>query len=95
MPADDGGDSGGGWVEVERGKIVEHIEAVPGEFDEFGGWKLGAGAGAVDVSADGGDGREGAERVENLNVANIAGVEDVIDAAQGSDGFRTQKAMRV
>lgn len=95
VSADGGGDACCGWVEVERGQVMEHIEAMASELNEFGWRKLRAETGAVDVAANGSDGSDGAEGVEDFIAADVAGVEDVIDAAQGADGFGPQETVRV
>lgn len=95
VPADDGRDAGRGWVEVEGGEIMQHVEVVSGKLDELGGRKLGAWAEAVDVSAYGGDGGDGAEGVDNRRVADVTGVEDVIDAAESGEGFGAEQAVSV
>ena len=81
MAGEDGGEFGGGGVEVEGFEIVEHVEVEVGAgrvFDEgdFGFREFGAGAFAVDVAADGGDGGDGFEFFEDGDFADVAEVED-------------------
>ncbi len=74
---------------------MDEVEEVAAEFDGFGGGQLGAGAGDVDVAADGGDGGDAAEGVENLGFADVAGVQDVIDPDEGGEDFGAEEAVGV
>ncbi len=95
MPTDDGGDACRARVKVDLGEVVQHVEAISGNPDDFCCRKLGAGACSVDVAADGGGGREGAEGFEDLDVADVSGMKNMIDAAQSDDGFGTEQAVGV
>ena len=55
----DGGEFGGGGVEVDGFEVVEEVEVAFFKEDDFGFGEFGARAFAVDVAADGGDGGDG------------------------------------
>ena len=55
----DGGELGGGGVEVDGLEVVEEIEVAVFKEDDFGFGKFGTGAFAVNVAADGGDRGDG------------------------------------
>jgi hypothetical protein len=59
VAGEDGGEFGGGGVEVDRFEVVEQVEVAVFEEDDFGFGEFAAGAFAVDVAADGGDGGDG------------------------------------
>lgn len=95
VAADDGGESGGFGVEVEGVEVVNDVDNSAGEFDDFSSVEtLGPGL-DVDIAADGGDGRDFLERGNDLRIADVAGMDDVLRAAQESERFRTEQAVRV
>jgi len=55
--------------------------------DYFGFGELGAGAGVIDVAADGGYGGDGFEFAQDGDFAYVAEVEDARDAGQGGEDF--------
>ena len=91
----DGGEFGGGGVEVDGLEVVEKIEVAVLKEDDFGFGELGAEALAVDVAADGGYGGDGSQLGEDGDFAYVAYVEDVVDAAEGGEDFRTEEAVGV
>lgn len=95
VAADDGGEAGGGGVQVEVVDGVDEVEEGAVELDDVGWGQVGAGAVGVDVAADGGDGGYGAEGAEDLDVADVAGMENMIDAVEGGDGLGAEEAVGV
>lgn len=95
VAADDAGDSGGVWVDIQPVDGVDEVEETASEFDGFGFGKLGADAVDVDIAADRGDRGDLAEGVEDVGVANVAGVEDVVDTGEGGERFGAQQAVGV
>ena len=91
----DGGELGGGGVEVDGLEVVEEIEVAVFEEDDFGFGEFGAGSFAVDVAADGGDGGDGAQLVEDGRLADVAQVEYVVYAAEGGENFGAEEAVGV
>ena len=79
---EDDADACGVGVKVEVVEVVEHVDEAAAEFHGFGGGEVGAGAGGVDVSADGSGGCDAAELGEDVGVAYVTGVQDVIDASE-------------
>ena len=65
------------------------------EGDNFGFWEVGAGAGVVDVPADGGYGRDRAQLIEDRDFADVAEVEDARDAGEGGKDFGAEEAVGV
>ena len=91
----DGGEFGGGGVEVDGLEVVEEIEVAVFKEDDFGFGEFGAGAFAVDVAADGGDGGDGAQLVEDGDFADVAEVEDVVNAFKGGENLGAEEAVGV
>src|SRR5258708_26153879 len=52
-------------------------------------------AAAIIIAAYGGHRRQRAQRIQNFRCADVAGMNDVVGAAQESQGFGTQQAVRV
>jgi len=71
---------------------VEHVEVLGGmvcvfDGDYFGFGEFGAGAGAVDVTANGGYGGDGFEFAQDGDFADVAEMEDARDPGQGGEDF--------
>lgn len=95
VAVEDDGHAGGLRLDIEIVQSVDHVDQAAGELYGLGGREGGAGAGTVDVAANGGEGGDLAEGVEDGWVAYVAGVEDVVDAAEGHDGFGAEEAVGV
>ena len=96
----DGGEFGGGGIEVEGVEVVEQVEVADRmrrdfDGDDFGCGEFGARAGVVDVAADGGYGGDFAEVVEDGDFAYVAEVEDALDPGEGGEDFGPEEAMGV
>lgn len=91
----DGTEACGGWVEVELLDVVEQVEVMVGERDDFGCRQEGTGATCIDVAADGGDWGDFGEGAEDFRVADVAEVEDVIGAGEEREQFGAKKAVGV
>ncbi len=83
---EDDGDAGGGGVDVDPGERVDHVDEAAGEVEGLGGGKVCAGAGGIDVAADGGGGGDGGEGGEDGGVADVSDVEDVCGGVGGQGG---------
>lgn len=92
---ENGGEFGGGRIEVERCQIVQHVEVVIGGEIDLGRRQIGAGAFAVGVAVNGGDGRDARQSLQDRGLADIAHVENVIDAGQRCQKFGTNESVRV
>lgn len=92
---EDGRKFGGGGVEVERVEIVEQVEVVALEEEDVGFRQAAAGAGAVDVAADGVDGGDLLKGFEDGGAADVAEVEDVLNSGENGRHFRAQKPVGV
>ena len=97
---EDGGEFGGGGIEVESLEVVEHVDIEAGvgrvlNENDVGLGQLGAGAFAVDVAADRGDGSDFGELVEYGDFANVTAMEDAIDAGERGSDFGTKEAVGV
>jgi hypothetical protein len=93
VAVEDGGEFGGGGIEVEGFEVVQHVEVEAGvgrvfDEDDFGFGELGAGAFAVDVAADGGDGSDFGELIEDGDFSYVATVENAVDALEGGQRLR-------
>jgi hypothetical protein len=64
-------------------QVVQQIEVVTFEEDNFCFRQFARWAFAVDVAADRGDGSDLFEFIEDGDLADVAQVEDVIDTGQG------------
>lgn len=74
---------------------MQHVDAVAGQLNEFGGRKLGAGSEGVDVAANSREGCDGAESSEDCGVSDVSGVEDMFYTMQRGKGFGTEQAVGV
>jgi hypothetical protein len=92
---EDGGELGGGGVEMQGGEVVEQVEVVAFKEDDFSFRELAAWAFAVGVATDGGDGGELAQFLEDGDFADVAEVEDGFDSGQGGSDFGTEQAVGV
>jgi len=84
----DGGELGGGGIEVQGFEVVEHVEIETRvrrvlDEDDFGFGQLAARAFDVDVAANGGDGSDLGELIEDGDFSYVATVEDAVDAQEG------------
>jgi len=95
VAVDDHAESGGLWLLVKLGEIVQHIDRYAIHFDDLGGWQNARPWRGVDVAADRGYGCDLRERFEDFGSAYVSGVEDAIGSAKGLDGLRTQEAVGV
>jgi hypothetical protein len=95
VAVEDDAEAGGLGLDVEVGKVVEHVDEAAAELEGFGGGEVGAGAVAVDVAANGGDGSNVAEGFEDVGVADVAGVEDVVDAREEREKLWAEEAVGV
>jgi len=82
-------------VEVERTDVVQQVEVVSFEKEDFGFRQAAARTLAIDVAAHGMEGSYLFEFFENGWFADVAEVKDVLDACERRQNFRAQKAVRI
>lgn len=75
--------------------VVQHIEVVSFEEDDFGFRQLAAPAGAIDITANGGNGSYFFKRFKDCKISDIAQVKDVLDSLESGYHFRPQLAVRI
>ncbi len=90
-----GGKLPGGWVEMQRVQVVEHVDVAAIEKQYIGLRKFTAWAFAVNVSADRRHGSNLPQRFENGRFANIAEVQNALDSSQRRRNLRPQQAMGI
>jgi hypothetical protein len=82
-------------LQVEFVQTMQHVNEAAAELDDFGNWKLGAGAGAIDVAANGSHWRDLAQFVEDGWVADIACMQDVVNAGETRREFGAEQTVGV
>jgi hypothetical protein len=97
---EDGGELGGGGIEVKGLKVVQHVDVEAGvgwvfDEDNFGFRQLGAGTIDIDIAADGGDGSNFGEFIEDGDFSYVATVKNAVDASEGGSDFRAEEAVGV
>jgi len=100
MAVKNGGELGGGRIEVEGFEVVEQIDVEARTWwvldeDDVGFGELGARAFAVNVAADGGDGCDFGEIFEDGDFAHVADMEDAVDAGEGGRDFGPKQAVSI
>ncbi len=88
VAVEDGGEFGGGWIEVEGLEIVEHVEVFAGvgrvlDKDDFGFGELSARAFAVDVASDRSYRCNLLQSFKDQRSANVATVKNAVDTGEG------------
>ena len=95
MSADDHRETGGLGLEIQLGKIVQHIDGNAAGFEYFSLRQPLGPCAFIDVAPDRRDRGDGAKLIQNLRCAHISRMNNVVRSAQSLDGFRTQQAVRV
>ena len=95
MTSDHSVDAGGYRVEVERHKIMKHVNVPACQFDQFCLGKLSAASTAIDISPDCRHRSKVAEPVEDGGIADVSGMQDVLGIAQRQHGLGPEQAMGV
>jgi hypothetical protein len=85
----------GDGLEVDLGKVVDHVDEDPAEAKELAFAQAGGPGAAIVVAAHGRDRGDGAKGLQHRGVADVAAVDDVVAAPEEGEDFRTQQAVGV
>ena len=70
------------WIQIKRMPVVQHIEGVPMQRNDFCSRQVGAGTAHIDIAANSGHRGQAAQRIQNGRIADIARMQDVLHTAQ-------------
>ena len=95
MSVDHCTESGGLWLQIESGEIVEHVDRYASDFDYFRCGQRARPWFSVDVAANRGHRRDVCERFEDFRSADVSRVKNAVGSAQGLHGLGPQPAVGV
>lgn len=95
VAVEDGRESGCDGIKTQRSEIVEEVQKMAFEEQDIGFGQAAAGAGVVDVAANGVKRSDLREGFEDLRFADITEVEDALDTCEGEHNFRAQQTVGV